>query len=138
MEIQAKEELNQLTSMVKYIEAYNSQMESEIKVTSTTGHVVEKKIRENEMKKLKQDVAILKANKKKGKDNNDTESDDAQEMFEKQFPLATIDDFDALETSISSSASKRAWLVSSIDYFTFSRFEFTDVLFICNTEDSIS
>ena len=90
------------------------------------------------MKKLKQDVAILKANKKKGKDNNDTESDDAQEMFEKQFPLATIDDFDALETSISSSASKRAWLVSSVDYFTFSRFEFTDVLFICNTEDSIS
>jgi hypothetical protein len=71
---------------------------------------------EFDMKKLKQDVAILKANKKKGKDNNDTESDEAEEMFEKQFPLATIDDFDALETSISSAASKRALLVSRLIY----------------------
>lgn len=58
MEMQAKEELNQLNSMLKYVETYNTQMESEIKVTSTTGHVVEKKIRENEQKKLKQDYFI--------------------------------------------------------------------------------
>lgn len=58
MEMQAKEELNQLNSMLKYVETYNQQVESEIKVTSTTGHVVEKKIRENEQKKLKQDFFI--------------------------------------------------------------------------------
>ena len=53
--------------------------------------------------------------RKKGNDNNDTESDDAEDMFEKQFPLVTIDDLHALETPISFSASKRAGLVSSID-----------------------
>ena len=55
---QASEELNQLNSMLKYIENYNTQVESEIKVTSTTGHVVEKKIREAEREKNKQDFFI--------------------------------------------------------------------------------
>ena len=58
MELQAKDELNQLNSMLKYVESYNLQVDSEIRVTSTTGHVVEKKIRENEQKKLKQDFFI--------------------------------------------------------------------------------
>jgi len=55
---QAGEELNQLNSMLRYIENYNKQVESEIKVTSTTGHVVEKKIREAEREKNKQDFFI--------------------------------------------------------------------------------
>ena len=55
---QASEELNQLNSMLKYIENYNTQVESEIKVTSTTGHVVEKKIKEAEREKNKQDFFI--------------------------------------------------------------------------------
>jgi chromosome segregation ATPase len=55
---QAGEELNQLNSMLRYIENYNKQVESEIKVTSTTGHVVEKKIRDAEREKNKQDFFI--------------------------------------------------------------------------------
>jgi chromosome segregation ATPase len=58
MVLQATEELNQLNSMLKYVETYNLQVDSEIKVTNTTAYVVEKKIRENEREKKEQDFFI--------------------------------------------------------------------------------
>ena len=58
MVLQATEELNQLNSMLKYVETYNKTVKSEIKVTDTNAHVVEKKIKENEREKRRQDFFI--------------------------------------------------------------------------------
>ena len=41
MVLQSSEDLNQLNSMLKYVETYNLQVQSEIKVTKTTANKVE-------------------------------------------------------------------------------------------------
>jgi chromosome segregation ATPase len=56
--ITTSEELNQLNAMLKYVESYNNQVGSEIKVTKTTTQVVEKKIQGNESLKKEQDFLI--------------------------------------------------------------------------------
>ncbi len=56
--ITTSEELNQLNAMLKYVESYNNQVASEIKVTKTTTQVVEKKIQSNEGDKKEQDFLI--------------------------------------------------------------------------------
>merc|ERR1712032_127674 len=56
--ITTSEELNQLNAMLKYVESYNNQVGSEIKVTKTTTQVVEKKIQGNELDKKEQDFLI--------------------------------------------------------------------------------
>lgn len=56
--ITTSEELNQLNAMLKYVESYNNQVNSEIKVTKTTTQVVEKKIQSNETLKKDQDFLI--------------------------------------------------------------------------------
>lgn len=55
---QASDELNQLNSMLNYVENYNKQVGSEIKVTSTTVYKVEKKIKDTEIDKKEQDFLI--------------------------------------------------------------------------------
>jgi len=56
--ITTSDELNQLNAMLKYVESYNNQVASEIKVTKTTTQVVEKKIQSNEGEKKEQDFLI--------------------------------------------------------------------------------
>jgi len=56
--VTTSEELNQLNAMLKYVESYNNQVGSEIKVTKTTTQVVEKKIQGNESEKKEQDFLI--------------------------------------------------------------------------------
>ena len=56
--ISTSDELNQLNAMLKYVESYNNQVSSEIKVTKTTTQVVEKKIQSNEGSKKDQDFLI--------------------------------------------------------------------------------
>lgn len=58
MVLQATEELNQLNSMLKYIEQYNNEVNSQIEVTNRNAQVVEKKIVSNEIEKKKQDFLI--------------------------------------------------------------------------------
>lgn len=58
MVLQATEELNQLNAMLKYVEQYNQEVESQIQVTNRNAQVVEKKIVENESDKKKQDFLI--------------------------------------------------------------------------------
>lgn len=58
MVLQATEELNQLNAMLKYVEQYNSEVESQIQVTNRNAQVVEKKIVQNEIEKKKQDFLI--------------------------------------------------------------------------------
>ena len=58
MVIQASEELNQLNRMLKYVEDYNIQVKSEIKVTKTSTTVVEKKMVTLEKGKKEQDFLI--------------------------------------------------------------------------------
>lgn len=56
--LQATEDLNQLNSMLKYVENYNNQLKGEIKLTATTTYVVENNIRNNENIKKEQDFLI--------------------------------------------------------------------------------
>lgn len=58
MVLQATEELNQLNAMLKYVEQYNKEVESQIQVTNRNAQVVEKKILQNESEKKKQDFLI--------------------------------------------------------------------------------
>ena len=58
MVMQSSEDLNQLNSMLKYVETYNLQVQSEIKVTRTTAVKVEENIRDNEREKREQDFFI--------------------------------------------------------------------------------
>ena len=58
MVLQATEELNQLNAMLKYVEQYNTEVESQIQVTNRNAQVVEKKIVSNESEKKKQDFLI--------------------------------------------------------------------------------
>ena len=51
MVLQSSEDLNQLNSMLKYVETYNLQVQSEIKVTKTTANKVEENIVNQERKK---------------------------------------------------------------------------------------
>ena len=53
MVLQSSEDLNQLNSMLKYVETYNLQVQSEIKVTKTTANIVNQ-----ERKKKEQDFFI--------------------------------------------------------------------------------
>ncbi|MCQ2816354.1 MAG: hypothetical protein MJ252_03720 [archaeon] len=58
MVFQSLEDLNQLNSMLKYVETYNLQVQSEIKVTKTTANKVEENIVNQERKKKEQDFFI--------------------------------------------------------------------------------
>lgn len=58
MVLQSGEDLNQLNSMLKYVETYNLQVQSEIKVTKTTANKVEENIINQERKKKEQDFFI--------------------------------------------------------------------------------
>ena len=58
MVLQSSEDLNQLNSMLKYVETYNLQVQSEIKVTKTTANKVEENIVNQERKKKEQDFFI--------------------------------------------------------------------------------
>jgi chromosome segregation ATPase len=58
MVLQSSEDLNQLNSMLKYVETYNLQVQSEIKVTKTTANKVEENIVNQERKKKEQDFYI--------------------------------------------------------------------------------
>ena len=58
MVLQSGEDLNQLNSMLKYVETYNLQVQSEIKVTKTTANKVEENIVNQERKKKEQDFFI--------------------------------------------------------------------------------
>lgn len=58
MVLQSLEDLNQLNSMLKYVETYNLQVQSEIKVTKTTANKVEENIVNQERKKKEQDFFI--------------------------------------------------------------------------------
>lgn len=58
MVLQATEELNQLNAMLKYVEQYNNEVNSQIEVTNRNAQVVEKKIISNETEKKKQDFLI--------------------------------------------------------------------------------
>ncbi len=58
MVLQASEELNQLNAMLKYVEQYNKEVNSQIEVTNRNAQVVEKKIVSNEVEKKKQDFLI--------------------------------------------------------------------------------
>lgn len=58
MVLQATEELNQLNAMLKYVEQYNNEVNSQIEVTNRNAQVVEKKIIFNETEKKKQDFLI--------------------------------------------------------------------------------
>jgi chromosome segregation ATPase len=58
MVLQSGEDLNQLNSMLKYVETYNLQVQSEIKVTKTTANKVEENILNQERKKKEQDFFI--------------------------------------------------------------------------------
>ena len=58
MVLQSNEDLNQLNSMLKYVETYNLQVQSEIKVTKTTANKVEENIVNQERKKKEQDFFI--------------------------------------------------------------------------------
>ena len=58
MVLQSSEDLNQLNSMLKYVETYNLQVQSEIKVTKTTANKVEENIINQERKKKEQDFFI--------------------------------------------------------------------------------
>ena len=52
MVLQSSEDLNQLNSMLKYVETYNLQVQSEIKVTKTNANKVEEKYRDYMKKRL--------------------------------------------------------------------------------------
>lgn len=58
MVMQSTEDLNQLNSMLKYVETYNLGVKSEIRVTRTTAIKVEENIKENEREKKEQDFFI--------------------------------------------------------------------------------
>jgi chromosome segregation ATPase len=58
MVFQSHEDLNQLNSMLQYVETYNLQVQSEIKVTKTTANKVEENIVNQERKKKEQDFFI--------------------------------------------------------------------------------
>ena len=58
MVLQSGEDLNQLNSMLKYVETYNIKVQSEIKVTKTTANKVEENIINQERKKKEQDFFI--------------------------------------------------------------------------------
>ena len=58
MVLQSGEDLNQLNSMLKYVETYNLQVQSEIKVTKTTANKVEENIINQERQKKEQDFFI--------------------------------------------------------------------------------
>jgi chromosome segregation ATPase len=58
MVLQSGEDLNQLNSMLKYVETYNLQVQSEIEVTKTTANKVEENIINQERKKKEQDFFI--------------------------------------------------------------------------------
>lgn len=58
MVMQSLEDLNQLNSMLKYVETYNLQVQSNIKVTKTTANKVEENIVNQERKKKEQDFFI--------------------------------------------------------------------------------
>ena len=55
---QSLEDLNQLNSMLQYVDTYNLQVQSEIKVTKTTANKVEENIVNQERKKKEQDFFI--------------------------------------------------------------------------------
>ena len=58
MVLQSHEDLNQLNSMLQYVDTYNLQVQSEIKVTKTTANKVEENIINQERKKKEQDFFI--------------------------------------------------------------------------------
>ena len=58
MVLQSHEDLNQLNSMLQYVDTYNLQVQSEIKVTKTTANKVEENIVNQERKKKEQDFFI--------------------------------------------------------------------------------
>ena len=76
MVLQATEELNQLNSMLKYVEQYNIEVKSQIEVTNRNAQVVEKKMLTNEVDKKKQDFLI------------DNLEDQIKSLHEKSFYLS--------------------------------------------------
>jgi len=58
MVLQASEELNQLNRMLKYVEDYNVQVNSEINITMRTANITENKIKNIEKEKKDQDFLI--------------------------------------------------------------------------------
>ena len=56
--LQSNEDLNQINSMIQYVEKYNLQVESEIKVTKTATHKTENLIVNKERQKKEQDFFI--------------------------------------------------------------------------------
>lgn len=59
MVLQSSEDLNQLNSMLKYVETYNLQVQSEIKVTKTTANKVEENIVNQERKKRSKTSSLI-------------------------------------------------------------------------------
>ena len=59
MVLQSHEDLNQLNSMLQYVDTYNLQVQSEIKVTKTTANKVEENIINQERKKKEQTSSLI-------------------------------------------------------------------------------